>query len=95
MKKENEKIEEIEKDEVSKEVDSEEKLNNIIKKAKEKGKITYGELASELDDANTDQIDKVFDAFEDMGVNVLKEDDLDLEEPDIDELEALIFVGMA
>ena len=36
MKKENEKIEEIEKDEVSKEVDSEEKLNNIIKKAKEK-----------------------------------------------------------
>ena len=66
-----------------------EKLNNIIKKAKEKGKITYGELASELDDANTEQIDKVFDAFEDMGVSVLKEDDLDLEEPDIDELEAV------
>ena len=65
------------------------KLNNIIKKAKEKGKITYGELASELDDANTEQIDKVFDAFEDMGVSVLKEDDLDLEEPDIDELEAV------
>ena len=56
---------------------------------KEKGKITYGELASELDDANTEQIDKVFDAFEDMGVSVLKEDDLDLEEPDIDELEAV------
>ena len=72
-----------------KEVTPEEKLNNIIKKAKEKGKITYGELASELDDANTEQIDKVFDAFEDMGVSVLKEDDLDLEEPDIDELEAV------
>ena len=37
----------------------------------------------------TEQIDKVFDAFEDMGVSVLKEDDLDLEEPDIDELEAV------
>ena len=61
----------------------------FFKKAKEKGKITYGELASELDDANTEQIDKVFDAFEDMGVSVLKEDDLDLEEPDIDELEAV------
>ena len=72
-----------------KDVTPEEKLNNIIKKAKEKGKITYGELASELDDANTEQIDKVFDAFEDMGVSVLKEDDLDLEEPDIDELEAV------
>ena len=66
-----------------------EKVEKIIKKAKEKGKITYGELASELDDANTEQIDKVFDAFEDMGVSVLKEDDLDLEEPDIDELEAV------
>ena len=41
----------------------EEKVNNILKKAKEKGKITYGDLASELDDVNPDQIDKVFDAF--------------------------------
>ena len=71
------------------ETNTDEKLQNIIKKAKEKGKITYGELASELDDANTEQIDKVFDAFEDMGVNVLKDDDLDLEEPDIEELEAV------
>ena len=84
MKKENEN-EQTEK----KEITTEEKLNNIIKKAKEKGKITYGELASELDDANTDQIDKVFDAFEDMGVNVLKDDDLELEEPDLEELEAV------
>ena len=68
---------------------AEEKLKNIIKKAKEKGKITYGELASELDEANTEEIDKVFDAFENMGVNVIKDDDLDLEEPDIEELEAV------
>ena len=95
MKKENEnekvqsKVEKTVEHKDKKDVTPEEKLNNIIKKAKEKGKITYGELASELDDANTEQIDKVFDAFEDMGVSVLKEDDLDLEEPAIDELEAV------
>ena len=95
MKKENEnekvqsKVEKTVEHKDKKDVTPEEKLNNIIKKAKEKGKITYGELASELDDANTEQIDKVFDAFEDMGVSVLKEDYLDLEEPDIDELEAV------
>ena len=95
MKKENEnekvqsKVEKTVEHKDKKDVTPEEKLNNIIKKAKEKGKITYGELASELDDANTEQIDKVFDAFEDMGVSVLKEDDLDIEEPDIDELEAV------
>ena len=71
------------------EINAEEKVHDIIKKAKEKGKITYAELASELDNANTDQIDKVFDAFEDLGVDVLKDDDADLDEPDIEELEAM------
>ena len=61
-----------------------EKVNNIIKKAKEKGKITYGDLAKELDDVNPDQIDKVFDAFEEMGLDLLQ-DDVD-EEPDIEDL---------
>ena len=61
-----------------------EKVSKILKKAKEKGKITYGDLASELDDVNPDQIDKVFDAFEELGVNLLN-DDLD-EEPDIEDL---------
>ena len=91
MKRENEEINNKIENEATakKDINTDEKLKSIIKKAKEKGKITYGELASELDDANTEQIDKVFDAFEDMGVNVLKDDDLDLEEPDIDELEAV------
>ena len=62
----------------------EEKVNNILKKAKEKGKITYGDLATELDDVNPDQIDKVFDVFEELGVDLLS-DDMD-EEPDIDDL---------
>ena len=61
-----------------------EKVNNILKKAKEQGKITYGDLAKELDNVNPDQIDKVFDAFEELGVNLLN-DDMD-EEPDIEDL---------
>lgn len=62
----------------------EEKVNNILKKAKEKGQITYGDLATELDDVNPEQIDQVFDAFEELGVDLLS-DDLE-EEPDIEDL---------
>ena len=61
------------------------KVYNILKSAKESGKITYGELASQLGDVTPDQIDKVFDVFEELGVDVLK-DDGD-EEPDIEDLE--------
>ena len=79
-----------EKAEVAKKGAAEEKVNKIIKKAKEKGKITYGELASELDDINQDQIEKVFDAMEAMGVDVLKEDFEDEpDEADLKEVEDL------
>ncbi len=61
-----------------------EKVKKIVQKAKENGKMTYGELAKELEDTNPEQIDKVFDAFEEMGVNLLN-DDFE-EEPDIDDL---------
>jgi len=61
-----------------------EKVQEIVKKAKAKGKITYEELAKELKNTNPDQIDKVFDAFEEMGVNILNDDFED--EPDIDDL---------
>ena len=60
-------------------------IQKIVSNAKAKGKITYGELAAELGEANPEQIDKVFEAFEEMGVNVLKDDD-DLLEPDLDDL---------
>ena len=60
------------------------KVQDILKKAKEKGQITYGELASQLEDINPEQIDKVFDAFEEFGVDVLKDD---LEEPDLEDLQ--------
>ena len=61
------------------------KVATILNKAKENGKITYGELANELVDINAEEIDKVFDEFEKMGVDILK-DDLE-EEPDIEDLE--------
>lgn len=69
-----------------------EKIMEIIKKAKKDGKITYGELASQLDNANPDQIEEVFDAFENLGINVLK-DDVD-EEPDPDDLEEVEEVNL-
>lgn len=62
---------------------TEQKVTDIIKKAKEKGNITYGELATELGEVNPEQIDKVFDVMEEMGVDVLKDD---LEEPDVEDL---------
>lgn len=76
------------KEEPKKEIDevSKAKVETILKKAKENGKITYGELANELEDTNPDQIDKVFDAFEDLGVSVLQDDDLDVE-PDLEDLQ--------
>ena len=64
------------------------KIEKVIKEAKSKGKVTYAELAEELDTANVDDIEKVFDAFENMGVMVEK-DGLDLEEPDLEDLESV------
>ena len=72
------------KTEVDTETQEENKVKEIIEKAKTKGQITYGELASQLDEANSEQIDKVFDAFEDLGVDILQED---FDEPDIDDLQ--------
>ena len=45
--------------------------------------MTYGELASELENTNSEEIDKVFDAFEDLGVDILNED---MDEPNIEDL---------
>ena len=62
------------------------KVMEIIKNVKSKGNITYGELASELGEVGPEEIDKVFEAFEEMGISVLKDDD-DLLEPDLEDLE--------
>ena len=61
-----------------------EKVKNILKMAKEKGQITYGDLANQLENVNPDQMDDVFDAFEELGVSLLS-DELE-EEPNIEEL---------
>ena len=82
--KKNEKVNEVER------IENEEKVKKIIKKAKENGKITYGELASELDNINQDQIEKVFDAMEEIGVDVLKDDfEEEPDEADLKEVEDL------
>lgn len=64
--------ENIEKENVDEK--TQQKLDNIIKKAKERGKITYGELATELDDVNPSEMEKVFDAMEKIGVDLLNDD---------------------
>ena len=60
-------------------------VKEIVEQAKD-GKMTYAELATKLDNINPEQIDKIFDEFEEIGVDVLK-DDFDDEEPDLEDLE--------
>ena len=75
----------VKKEEGKKEVIND-KFTALIEKAKNKGQITYNEIASGLDDDyNAEQIEKVFDAFEEYGVDVLK-GDFEEEEPDIEDL---------
>ena len=66
-----------------------EKLEKIIKKAKEKGKITYGELATELDDATPNQMEQVFDAIEKIGINLNEDFEDEPDEEDLKEVEDL------
>jgi len=60
------------------------KVKKLIEKVKNNGTITLNELASELENTNPEQIEDVFDEFEKMGVEVLKEDFED--EPNIEDL---------
>ena len=62
------------------------RIKEILKNAKDKGKITYGELAASLGEVGPEEIDKVFEAFEEFGINILKDDE-DLLEPDLEDLE--------
>ena len=61
-----------------------EKINSIIKEAKENGKMTYRQIATKLNDVNPEEMDSVFDAFEEIGVDLLP-DDFE-EEPDLEDL---------
>ena len=48
---------------------------------------TNSKLATKLDSINPDQIDTVFDKFEEMGVDILRDDFED--EPDVEDLESI------
>ena len=61
-----------------------EKINNIINEAKQNGKMTYGDLATKLNDVNPEKMDEVFDEFEKGGIDLLP-DDFD-EEPNVEDL---------
>ncbi len=84
--KSKEKTEEKKTEPETKIANSEEKVKKILDQAKKKGKVTYDELASQLGNANPDQVEKVFDAFEQMGINVIGDDGDDIE-PDAEDLE--------
>ena len=66
-------------------VEDSDKIQKIVNTAKEKGKITYGELAAELGEVNPEQIDKVLETFEEMDV-ILEKDVDDLDEPNEEDL---------
>ena len=76
----------LEKEENKKENISKTKILEILKNVKNKGNITYGELASQLGEVEPEEIDKIFEAFEELGISVLKDDD-DLLEPNLEDLE--------
>ena len=82
-----------EKEVVKEKKDNEEKdkVMKIMSAAKEKGNnITYGELAEQLGEANPEEIDKVFDTMEEMGISILKDEDLlEPDEEDLKEVEEI------
>ena len=80
-----EKIEKVEKSKETEKVDAQtsEKIKTLLNEAKKNGKITYEDLANKLNDVNPEQMDSVFDAFEEIGVDLT--DDFDVE-PDIEDL---------
>ena len=63
-----------------------EKIKKIAESIKKKGKVTYEDLATQLGNIDTDKIEKVFEIFEQMGINVVGEDIEDIE-PDAEDLE--------
>ena len=85
---ENEEVTSVESNDLDEK--TQEKIDKILKKAKEGGKITYGELATELDDINPNQMERVFDAIEKIGVNLMNDDfDDEPSEEDLAEVEDL------
>ena len=70
----------------SKEINKEEKekINSIVEEAKQKGNMTYADLATKLNNVNPENLEAVFNEFEKGGIELIP-DELD-EEPDIEDL---------
>ena len=84
---ENKKVEEVPiEEQAEQENEIKDEVKDIVEKAKD-GNMTYAELATKLDSINPEQIDKVFDQFEEMGVDILQDDFED--EPDVEDLESI------
>ena len=82
-KKDNKETQTQEKTSTKSEEEIKDQVKEIVEKAKD-GNITYAELATKLDSINPDEINTVFDKFEELGVDILK-DDFE-SEPDLDDL---------
>ena len=67
--------------------ETEKKVKRILEIAKKNKRVTYGELAGELENLSTEQMDNVFDALEKLGVDIGKDDDIDEEGPDEEDLQ--------
>ena len=91
-KKENkEEIKNKQNNEDSKETTEDEKLDKLIKKAKKNGKITYGDLADQLGDISTEEMEKALAAIEKNGISLSNDDDVEFddEEPNLEDLDSI------
>lgn len=92
VSKENkEEIKNKQNNEDSKETTEDEKLDKLIKKAKKNGKITYGDLADQLGDISTEEMEKALAAIEKNGISLSNDDDVEFddEEPNLEDLDSI------
>ena len=92
LSKENkEEIKNKQNNEDSKKATEDEKLDKLIKKAKKNGKITYGDLADQLGDISTEEMEKALAAIEKNGISLSNDDDVEFddEEPNLEDLDSI------
>ena len=92
LSKENkEEIKNKQNNEDSKKTTEDEKLDKLIKKAKKNGKITYGDLADQLGDISTEEMEKALAAIEKNGISLSNDDDVEFddEEPNLEDLDSI------
>ena len=90
-KENKEEIKNKQNNEDSKKATEDEKLDKLIKKAKKNGKITYGDLADQLGDISTEEMEKALAAIEKNGISLSNDDDVEFddEEPNLEDLDSI------